>query len=208
VLASLAETGRVPLWRLVWIDVAGNPCLSCLGNVPGVLNKRGTWMAFIRRVLAGLVTIVTVVLGLSLVVAGPAAADDLPGVWKAYGNTNPITSSSSTWRCAPTVALASNVGAQVCAIRSSGGYVQAAAIVRNNRSSLFATSASTGLSNANGDYLGLTWKCSKSGVAKNSWSVCFGGTIKRWDAVSAEASASSYLDGVQRVYFLGHTSLI
>jgi hypothetical protein len=166
-------------------------------------------MAFTRKVLAGLVTIVTVVLGLSLAVAGPAAADELPGVWKPYGDTNPITSSPSTWRCAPTVALASNVGAQVCAIRSpKGAYVQAAVIVRNNQSSLFATSAATALWDANGDYLDLVWKCPKSGVAKNSWSVCFGDTIAREGKVAASGAASSYLDGVQRVYSLGRTSLI
>lgn len=167
-------------------------------------------MAFTRRVLAGLVAIVTVVLGVSLAVAGPAAADDLPGVWKPYGNTNPITSSPSTWRCAPTVTIASNVGAQACIIRSpSGAAVQTAVIVRNNRSSLVAVSAATGLRNANGDDLLSPWKCQASGVAKNSWSVCFGDTLARRSSASAIGAASIHVDGVQqRTYFLGESPLI
>jgi hypothetical protein len=92
-------------------------------------------MAFTRRVLAGLVTIVTVVLGLSLAVAGPAAA--ATGAWKAYGNTNPITSSDSRWKCGSSEDVGVSMVAQVCVIRApSGASVQSAVIVRNNRSDL------------------------------------------------------------------------
>lgn len=136
----------------------------------------GEQMGFAQRVLAGLVTMVTVALGLSLAVAGPAAADT--GTWKPYGNTNPITSSPSTWSCSSTKTLAPNVGAQVCVIRSpSGVSVQGAIIVRNNRSSLFETDASVRLTGyPSGDALGV-WDCPRSGVAKNSWSVCYGDTL-------------------------------
>lgn len=134
-------------------------------------------MAFTRRVFAGLATIVTVVLGLSLAVAGSAAADT--GVWRAYGNTNPITSSDSRWWCESTVTVASNVGAQICAIRSaSGSSVQGAVIVRNNRSSLFKTDASMALFSRSGP-LGRNYMCYRSGVAANSWSVCYGKTLAR-----------------------------
>lgn len=90
---------------------------------------------------------------------------------------NPITSSPSTWKCNDTRVVDTNVVAQVCAVRSeSGTSTQAAVIVRNNRSSTYSLSASTSLYVA-GEGLLATWDCPRSGVAKNSWSVCFGRTI-------------------------------
>ncbi|MER6678076.1 S1 family peptidase [Streptomyces sp. NPDC000983] len=104
----------------------------------------------------------------------PAAAD---GAWRAYGNTNPITSSSSTWRCASSKTITTGVVAQVCAIRSSTGTgVQAAVVVRNNQSSLYGAQARMDLYTASGTHLG-DWKCPSSGVGANSWSVCYGKTI-------------------------------
>jgi hypothetical protein len=147
-------------------------------------------MAFTRKVLAGLVTIVTVVLGLSLAVAGPAAADT--GNWKPYGNTNPITSSSSDWACTPTKEIGYRLGAQVCAIRSpSGGSAQGAVIVRNNQPNNFLVDASVRLIDANsGDVLG-DWACSRSGVGKNSWSVCYGDTLTHRDSVFSSGYANN-----------------
>ena len=68
---------------------------------------------------AGSTAVITAALGLSPATAGPASAAD--GSWRAYGNTNLITSSSSTWKCGSTEQIASNVGVQVCAIRSASG---------------------------------------------------------------------------------------
>lgn len=95
----------------------------------------------IARMTAGPATAVTAVAGLSLAAAGPAAAAG-GGSWRAYGHTNPITSSASTWHCAGTVPVSTDVSAQVRAIRSSGGgVVQGAVIVRNNRSTVYSAKA-------------------------------------------------------------------
>ncbi|MFF0050850.1 hypothetical protein [Streptomyces sp. NPDC005498] len=133
----------------------------------------------VTRTGTGLTVAITAVLGLSLATAGPAAATDA-GTWRAYGNTNPITSSSATWHCAGSKTVATSVLAQVCAIRSSGGgTVQAAVIVRNNRSSLFSAAAGMDLyAAATATKLG-DWACSSSGIGANSWSVCFGKTFSK-----------------------------
>lgn len=137
----------------------------------------------VARMVAGSTTIITAALGLSLATAAPAAAAE-SGSWRAYGNTNPITSSSATWHCAGTKAITTNVGAQVCAIRSAGGgAVQAAVIVRNDRSSLYSVQAAMDLYNSSGE-LG-SWVCSSSGVGANSWSVCFGRTISQSGSVDS-----------------------
>ncbi len=141
------------------------------------------------RMVTGSTAIITAVAGLSLATAGPAAAAD-SGTWRAYGNTNPITSSTSTWRCAATKTIATSVAAQVCAIRSSGGgSVQAAVIVRNNRSALYSVKASMDLYTSSAR-LG-SWVCSSSGVGPNSWSVCFGRTMSQSAAVDSSGAANS-----------------
>lgn len=143
-------------------------------------------MAFTRRVLAGLVTIVTVALGLSLAIAGPAAA--ATGVWRAYGNTNPITSSDSTWKCGSSEKIGIYTVAQVCAIRSpSGASVQSAVIVRNNSSSVSYAQVWVDLWTR--DVQLNYWECPRSGVGGNSWSVCFGQTLAHRGSVQATASA-------------------
>jgi hypothetical protein len=147
----------------------------------------------IKMLAASVVTVVTAVLGVGLAAAGPAAA--ATGSWVAYGNKNPITTSESTWKCAATqpVTADGKVGAQVCAIRSADkNAVQAAVIVRNNRSSLYGVEAAADLSRfafVGGDVnAGFydRWTCSRSGVAANSWSVCFGESVPKqpwtWDA--------------------------
>jgi hypothetical protein len=97
--------------------------------------------------------------------------------WVAYGSTNPITSSSSTWKCQSSVTVASNVIAQVCTVRSASGTgVQGAVIVRNNNSYLYSTSARMTVYYDYGGTRG-NWSCSSSGVGANSWSVCFGSTF-------------------------------
>ncbi|MGW4272564.1 hypothetical protein ACWEGQ_09400 [Streptomyces seoulensis] len=142
----------------------------------------------VTQMAAGLTTALTAALGLSLATAGSAAAAG-SGNWHAYGNTNPITSSSSTWHCAGTVPVASGVDAQVCAIRSSGGgAVQAAVIVRNNRSSLYSTQATMSLATSSTP-LG-NWACPSSGVGSQSWSVCFGPTLSWSGPVNSTGGAN------------------
>ncbi|MEA5360926.1 hypothetical protein VA596_15365 [Amycolatopsis sp., V23-08] len=145
-------------------------------------------MTFARRAAAGLTTIATAGLGLSLAAAGPAAAAET-GSWHAYGNTNPITSSASTWHCAGSKAVTTSVVAQVCAIRApGGGSVQGAVIVRNNRAGLYSLSAAMDLYSSSGTKLGI-WTCASSGVAANSWSVCFGRTLPHGGAVDSVGRA-------------------
>ena len=127
---------------------------------------------------------------MSLATAGPASATGT-GTWRAYGNTNPITSSSSTWRCDDTVPVVANVYAQVCAIRSyDNRSVQGAVIVRNNRSSLYSAAAWVDLA------IGFTvigdWACSLSGVGAHSWSVCFG----RTQTVTSQVNSTGRVNGV------------
>ncbi|QLD28161.1 hypothetical protein HXZ27_31405 [Micromonospora carbonacea subsp. aurantiaca] len=143
----------------------------------------------ITRMAARFTAVASTVLGLSLATAGPAAATEA-GSWRAYGNTNPITSSPSTWHCASTKTVVTDVLAQVCAIRSSGGgAVQAAVIVRNNRSSLYSVTAAMDLYTSSGGYLG-DWVCSSSGVGANSWSVCFGRTLTQSSPVNSVGAAN------------------
>jgi hypothetical protein len=141
----------------------------------------------VTRMLAGLTAVVTAVVGLSLVTASPATA--ATGAWTPYGNTNPISSSNSTWGCARSKALTTNVVAQVCAIRAPGGdAVQAAVIVRNSRSSLYSVSATADLWDEFGEL--DTWECGSSGVGANSWSVCFGRTVADSLLVNSQGSAN------------------
>ncbi|HEX4811143.1 MAG TPA: hypothetical protein VFV66_00110 [Nonomuraea sp.] len=143
----------------------------------------------VRRKVAASTAVVTAVVGLSLGTAGPAAADEL-GSWRAYGNTNPITSSSSTWACNGSILVYipdGGVLAQVCTVRSADKrYVQGAVIVRNNMSRLYYGTVDLRLVNIDGYTLG-EWGCPYSGVAAHSWSVCFGRTISRNSPVWATA---------------------
>lgn len=149
----------------------------------------------VARSVAGLAAAITAVLGTGVATAGSAVATE-SGVWRAYGNVNPITDSTSTWRCTSTKAIATNVGAQVCAIRSaSGSSVQAAVIVRNNGSGLYAATARMDLVNSYSVYRG-DWECPSSGVAANSWSVCFGRTLTEINGVNSAGSASGTALGV------------
>jgi hypothetical protein len=96
--------------------------------------------------------------------------------WRPYGNTSPITSG---WACGTTRRVTDNetVLGQVCTVRSADRrFVTGAVIVRNNNSFLYSTSAGVTLFYPNGNRKGH-WSCSLSGVAANSWSVCFGTTV-------------------------------
>ncbi|WP_330272485.1 hypothetical protein OG205_37055 [Lentzea sp. NBC_00516] len=150
----------------------------------------------VRRTIA----VITALLGLILVTAGPASA--ATGSWQAYGNTNPITSSPHKWVCASSKAIATDVLARVCVIRTaSGGSAQGAVIVRNNRSSAFSTTARVDLWTAEHGQFDW-WYCTSSGVGANSWSVCFG----RSQAVPSSNLANS--TGYARELPLGFTGLV
>ena len=132
---------------------------------------------------------VTVVAAL-LLSAGVASAAS--GVWRPYGNTNPITSSSSTWHCAASQTIGTNVVAQVCAVRSaSGGSVQGAVVVRNNNAGTYSVEAGMDLVTSSNVDLGL-WICPASGVGAHSWSVCFGSTVTQ----SSPVDSSGFANGV------------
>lgn len=140
------------------------------------------------RTVARSSAIITAVLGLSLATAGAASAAD--GNWAHYGNKNPITSSSSTWRCGPTETVELRVVAQVCAIRSaSGASVQGAVIVRNNRDTSYNIDAWVRVRNSYVGSIAGTWDCKTTGVAANSWSVCFGETLAKLGSVYAAGYA-------------------
>lgn len=147
----------------------------------------------VAPLMARLTAVATVLTGLILGTAGPAAAATENGTWVAYGNTNPITSSSSTWRCGTTKTVATNVLAQVCAIRSPNGTaMQGAVIVKNNRSSSFSTNAFVSLREYT-SYHGA-WACQSTGIGANGWTVCFGRTIG-YRSAQAEGDANAvYLE--------------
>jgi hypothetical protein len=151
----------------------------------------------VTRVVTRLTAVITAVLGLTLVTAGAAAAaTESVGVWHPYGNTNPITSSSSTWRCDTSTTVDTNVLAQVCAIRTpDGSFVQAAVIVRNNRSSLYAADAGMDLLTSGGTLMG-DWGCPLSGVGAHSWSVCFGETLPTNSLVYARGIVNIQVLGI------------
>ena len=143
------------------------------------------------------IAVTAVLLGLTVMTVSPASA--AAGNWKAYGNTNPITSSPHTWVCAGSKAVTTNVVAQVCAIRSaSGGSAQGAVIVRNNQSGLFSATALVDLWSAGRGQMGI-WECPSSGVGANSWSVCFG----RSQSVPSSDPANSF--GWAKDKYLGVT---
>jgi hypothetical protein len=112
-------------------------------------------------------------LGLTSALQATAAT----GTWVPYGNTNPITSSKSTWRCQSSIAVGPNLVSQVCTVRSASGTgVQGAVIVRNNNNYLYSTNAGMDVYYEGGGLRGY-WDCPSSGVGANSWSVCFGSTF-------------------------------
>jgi hypothetical protein len=144
----------------------------------------------VSRVAAGLAATVTAVLGLSLATAGPAAA---AGAWHAYGNTNPVTSTSDTyfWGCGATGTVTSDVIAQLCVQRQIGtSRYRSAVIVRNNRSSLYSASTTAVLDAIDGTTMNIS-SCPQSGVAANSWSVCYGTTVGPASGGSAYADSGN-----------------
>lgn len=123
----------------------------------------------LKRLAVSAVTVITGVAGLSLATSSPAAA---AGVWRPY-STNPI---ESGWECGATDSSIASVYAQACVIESSdGNYRQAAVIVNNRRSSAYSARAELNLMTWDYDLLQRE-RCTSSGVAARSISVCFGET--------------------------------
>jgi len=131
----------------------------------------------VTRKMAGFAAVIAAVLGLSLATAGPAAASGSLS-WRNFGNTDPINSSGlSSWACATSVTIATDVVAQVCGIVAPDGVsVQAAVIVRNNRSSVYSVQTTMNLTDASTDEQFWNEGCRPSGVGAHSWAVCFGFT--------------------------------
>jgi hypothetical protein len=149
-----------------------------------MMIEKGRAVRF-KRSAAALMAVLSAVLGLNLLFASPAAAS--AGRWVPYGNDNPIDGSPSHWKCGATRQLLSDIYAQACVIRTpdySG--VQTAVIVRNERPRLASVQAETQIFRRNEtDILAYFdyWTCDSSGVARNSWSVCFGKTLRMEDLV-------------------------
>lgn len=161
-------------------------------------------MRLSRRAAASAAAI-TALLATSL--ATPATASETStGTWRAYGNTNPITSSASTWRCTTTKDFDTGIKAQACAIRSTDHRsVQAAVIVRNNRSSIYRIKALPDLYSAVSGFPLGNWVCARSGVGANAWSVCFGKTLVSTDRVLAQGDVT---DEVINYLSLGTTASV
>ena len=133
----------------------------------------------LRRFSAAAMAVTTGALGLTLVNASPALA--AAGVWRPFGDTNPITSTSDTskWTCGGTSTIDFQVYAQACVIRSrtSPGALQGAVIVRNSNPYGYTAEAAVELDWEGGSTAWDRWECSRSGLARESWSVCFGKTV-------------------------------
>jgi hypothetical protein len=130
----------------------------------------------LKRLAASAVTSFTAIVGLNVVAVGPAQASPY-GTWRPY-RTSPI---NVGWRCGATSTITTGVFAQACVIRSTAvtNRVQAAVIVQNRRSTGYSTWADASLMEDNVERSGIgegTWRCSSSGLAANSYSVCFGET--------------------------------
>jgi hypothetical protein len=145
----------------------------------------------ITPALAGSAAAITAMAGLGLASAGSAAAANVNGAsWRAYGNTNPVLSSSADWRCGPTKQIGVNVGAQLCWIIGATNpqglqAEQGAVIVRNNKPVQYNAAASIQLTGPVANFSA----CGTSGVAAHSWSVCFSPTVH------AESSDGLFVNG-------------
>ncbi|MEV6844142.1 hypothetical protein [Actinoplanes sp. NPDC051411] len=129
--------------------------------------------------------------------ANPASAADPAGNWRAYGNTSPTLHSPSVWVCGDTAPITSGVVAQACVVRGKGDppdvestLVQAAVIVRNNRSGVYTAEAAAELDTWPGLQFYKRWICPASGIAPNSWSVCFGVTFNYFDRMQAKGGVN------------------
>lgn len=115
------------------------------------------------------------ILGIGIVVAGlfgAAPATAAGGSWQPYGTS---FTTPSNWYCSAT-GNNTLISSQSCVVRS-GNYVQAATIVRNLSSSQVSVRVDDqALTTESGAKIGKG-DCVSSGVAANSFSVCFSPTV-------------------------------
>jgi hypothetical protein len=127
-----------------------------------------------QKLAVSAVACATAVVGLNLVVAGPAAA--ATGVWRAY-TSNPVGSGTSSWHCGAYRTVVANVSARVCGIKTADGTaVQTAVVVNNDRANLYSVAAAADLTTPDAGFVDR-WSCASSGVA--FYAVCFGATRKQ-----------------------------
>lgn len=168
------------------------PTLLCVDRHVGL---GGIQVKFKKRIFGLMLAIVTSA-GISIFLPTPAHAS-LVGTWRAYEDTNPITSSPYDWSCNGTIALSRDrtLLAQICMIKKSGNIRQGAVIIRNSRSSLYRVAVNMTITDYLwGDEVGY-WECSSSGVASHSWSVCFSSNVSSLTAVYVSKSHINNLYG-------------
>jgi hypothetical protein len=152
------------------------------------------------RVLKRSAAVIAAVAGVGLAAADPASASLPPGAggqgtWQAFGNTNPITSSSSSWFCASSHQIGVDVTAQVCVIISRDhSVVQPAVIVRNDKPVEYDAQATMDLVAVDDGGQSASYVCVLSGVAAHSWSVCFGNSVPNNSRVFAHGTAGNSVD--------------
>lgn len=117
-----------------------------------------------------------------LFAAQPASAST--GSWQPYGSSFTVP---SNWYCG-TTDNGPELSAQSCIVRS-GNYVQVVTIVKNRQPYQVVASVSQSMYNAN-DVRRTDGDCAASGLAANSFSVCFTNTVTSSILVSSSAVVS------------------
>jgi hypothetical protein len=153
------------------------------------------------KTLAAAATVITATLGLSVMTAGPAAAETVRGkwppvevgTWHSYA-TNPINAGSSTWRCGAAKSIGADISGRPCIIRTPDRQsIQGAVVILNNRSTTVPVEAAVVVSPATAGVIGRQeWHCSRSGVGARSWSVCFGDTFRYEDIAHTHGGANGH----------------
>jgi hypothetical protein len=144
------------------------------------------------KTLAAAMAVITAALGLSVLTAGPATASTAAaveaGVWQSY-QSNPI---GSRWYCNNTAtSIGADISGRPCIIHSPNGQsVQGAVVILNNRSTTVPVVAAVNVYDSVSK-LG-EWHCSRSGVGRSSWSVCFGKTLPYHSLVMTHGGANGH----------------
>jgi hypothetical protein len=146
----------------------------------------------LKTLAAAATAVITAALGLSVLTAGPATASTAAaaeaGVWRSY-ESNPI---GSRWYCLNTAtSIGADISGRPCIIHSTNGQsAQGAVVILNNRSTVVPVEAAVNVYDLNGKY--REWHCSRSGVGRSSWSVCFGETFPYRPYVFTHGGANGY----------------
>jgi hypothetical protein len=145
----------------------------------------------LKTLAAAATAVITAALGLSVLTAGPAtastAADPKVGVWRSY-DSNPI---GSRWFCGNPTSIGADISGRPCIITATDGVsVQGAVVILNNRSTVVPVEAAVNVYNLVDKY--GEWHCSRSGVGRSSWSVCFGETFRSSAYVFTHGGANGH----------------